>query len=166
MLTMESRIEVARPVDQLFAYLSDLSNWPQWLAGIQESRIEGSERIGVGAKVRQVAKFLGRRFEITGQVVEFSANKKIAMQVLSGPFPMALTMTVESIGQGSRLTTVLEADPGTYFRLAAPLVKPLLQRQLDADHATLKALVEEVVTAQQITTRRSSEKTSQEGSRR
>src|SRR5216684_3482899 len=136
MLTMESRIEIARPVDQLFAYLSDLSNWPQWLVGIQESRIEGSGRIGVGAKVRQVTKFLGRRFEVTGRIVEFDANKKIAMQVLTGPFPMALTMTVEGIGQESRLTTVLEADPGTYFRLAAPLVKPLLQRQLDADHAT------------------------------
>jgi len=47
------------------------------------------------------------------------------------------------------LTTVLEADPGTYFRLAAPLVKPLLQRQLDADHATLKALVEDGVPALQ-----------------
>jgi hypothetical protein len=69
------------------------------------------------------------------------------MQVLTGPFPMALTMTVEGIGQESRLTTVLEADPGTYFRLAAPLVKPLLQRQLDADHATLKALLEEAVPA-------------------
>jgi uncharacterized membrane protein len=147
MLTMESRIEIARPVDQLFAYLSDLSNWPQWLVGIQESQIEGSERIGVGAKVRQVAKVLGRRFEVTGQIVEFDANKKIAMQVLTGPFPMALTLTFEAIGQASRLTTVLEADPGTYFRLAAPLVKPLLQRQLDADHATLKALVEEGVPA-------------------
>jgi ribosome-associated toxin RatA of RatAB toxin-antitoxin module len=149
MLTMESRIEIARPVDQLFAYLSDLSNWPQWLVGIQESRIEGSEKIGVGAKVRQVAKVLGRRFEITGQVVAFDPNKKIAMQVLTGPFPMALTLTFEAIGQASRLTTVLEADPGTYFRLAAPLVKPLLQRQLDADHATLKALVEEGVPALQ-----------------
>jgi ribosome-associated toxin RatA of RatAB toxin-antitoxin module len=147
MLTMESRIEIARPVDQLFAYLSDLSNWPQWLVGIQESRIEGSEKIGVGAKVRQVAKVLGRRFEITGQVVEFDPNKKIAMQVLTGPFPMALTLTFEAIGRASRLTTVLEADPGTYFRLAAPLVKPLLQRQLDADHATLKALVEELIPA-------------------
>src|SRR5712692_1383969 len=147
MLTMESRIEIAHPVDQLFAYLSDLSNWPQWLVGIQESRIEGSEKIGVGTKVRQVAKFLGRRFEVTGRIVEFEANKKIAMQVLTGPFPMALTMTVEGIGQESRLTTVLKADPGTYFRLAAPLVKPLLQRQLDADLATLKALVEEGVPA-------------------
>jgi hypothetical protein len=96
----------------------------------------------MGNKVQQVIKFLGRRFDVTAQVVEYQKDGRIGMRVLSGPFPMAWTHALAQAGAGSSLTTRLEVDPGTYFAIAGPLLKPVVQRHFDADHATLKALLE------------------------
>jgi carbon monoxide dehydrogenase subunit G len=146
-LRVESTVDVRRSVDQVFGYLSDPGNWTQWLEGIVESSLEEGQTLRQGARVRQVIKFLGRRFDVTAEVIEYQAGDRIGMRVLSGPFPMAWTHVLQQAGEGTRLTTSLEVDPGTYFRLAGPLLKPVLQRHFDADHAGLKALLEAPVPA-------------------
>lgn len=54
---------------------------------------------------------------------------------------MAWTHTLDESDRGSHLTTSLEADPSSYFRIAGTLLKPVLQRHLDGDHQTLRALL-------------------------
>jgi hypothetical protein len=135
-------VEIERSVDQVFGYLSEPGNWTQWLEGIVESRQEVAGSLGMGNRVQQVIKFLGRRFNVMAQVVEYQKDGRIGMRVLSGPFPMAWTHVLAPAGVGSSLTTRLEVDPGTYFAIAGPLLKPVLQRHFDADHASLKALLE------------------------
>ncbi len=55
---------------------------------------------------------------------------------------MAWMHRVEGADGGTLLTTTLEADPGSFFTIAGSLLKGLLQRHFDNDHAALKALLE------------------------
>jgi ligand-binding SRPBCC domain-containing protein len=142
MVSVESQVNIDRPVSAVFDYLARPTNWPQWLDGILDATPEGAGSLGKGSRVRLVIKFLGRRFETTAQATEYRQDDRIGMQLLSGPFPMAWMHRVEEADGGTLLTTTLEGDPGSFFAIAGPLLKGLLQRHFDDDHATVKALLE------------------------
>lgn len=142
MLRIDSSVEISRPIDQVFAYLSTPSNWTQWLEGFTESHQEGDGSLVVGSKISQTIKFLGRRFDLMSEVVDYRSGRTIGMRVVSGPFPMAWTHEIEPAGSGTRVTTRLEADPGTFFSIAGPVLRPLVQHHLDDDHNQLKAILE------------------------
>jgi hypothetical protein len=55
---------------------------------------------------------------------------------------MSWTHEVEPAGSGTRMTTRLEADPGMFFSIAGPVLRPLVQHHLDADHNHLKTILE------------------------
>lgn len=142
MVKVESRVQIDRSLATVFGYLAQPQKWPEWLDGILDASLEGAESLSQGSRVRLIIKFLGRRFEATGQVIEYRQDDRIGMQVLSGPFPMSWRYRVEEVDGRTILTTTLEGEPGSFFAIAGPLLKPVLQRHFDDDHATLKALME------------------------
>ncbi len=142
MVKVESRVEIDRRPADVFAFLADPDNWSKWLDGIIESKQQGPGGMKPGTRVDQVIKFLGRRFDTTAEVVDCHWGSRLIMKVISGPFPMTWTHTVAAADGGSAVTTTLQADPGRFFRLAGPLLKPVLQRHFNDDHTTLKALLE------------------------
>lgn len=78
----------------------------------------------VGSKVSQTVKFLGRPFDLMSEVVDYRSGRTIGMRVIAGPFPMSWTHEIEPAGSGSRVTTRLEADPGTFISIAGPVLGP------------------------------------------
>ena len=65
------------------------------------------------------------------------------VRVTSGPIPGAGCYLFEPADGGStRFTQNFEAEPGGFFRLAEPLVARAIRRQMEADMATLKDLLE------------------------
>lgn len=144
MVEVESRVNINREPGEVFGFLAEPANWALWLEGIVESKQHGRGAITVGTRVNQVVKFLGRRFDITAQVIECDWNRRLTMKVISGPFPMSWTHLVVARDGGSAVITKLEANPGRFFRIAGPLLKPLVQRHFDEDHAALKSILERV----------------------
>ncbi len=148
MVKVESRVEINRRPADVFAFLIEPANWSSWLDGIIECRQLGAGGMTAGTRVSQVIRFLGRRFDTTAEVVDCQRDLRLTMKVISGPFPMSWTHLVDAADEGSAVTTTLDADPGRFFRVAGPLLKPLLQRHFDDDHATLKALLERASSTQ------------------
>ena len=142
MLRVQVEVAIKRPVDDVYQYLADPANWVNWLEGFVQSRQEGAMPLKVGSKLHQAVRFLGRRFDIDSEVTELVHDATIGVRVVSGPFPMAWRHLVATSGGGTRMTTVLEAEPGSYFKVAGPLLKPMLQRHLGDDHKRLKTLLE------------------------
>jgi hypothetical protein len=60
-----------------------------------------------------------------------------------GPFEQEYIYTFEQTGGGkTRLTHVVEAEPGGFFRLVGPLLERAGSRQFKADLQSLKDLME------------------------
>jgi hypothetical protein len=55
---------------------------------------------------------------------------------------MALSYTVESAGDGTRLHVVSEAEPGGIMKLAGPMITRMARNQIASDYANLKRLLE------------------------
>jgi hypothetical protein len=97
----------------------------------------------VGTTYRSVSKFLGRRIETTFEVTEHHPPHKQCIRVTSGPIPAVGCYLLDPAdGDSTRFRQTLEAEAGGFFRLAEPLVARAFRRQMQADMATLKDLLE------------------------
>jgi uncharacterized membrane protein len=139
----EHTVVVGRPADEVFEFLTDLSNVPSWQSGSIDVQ-EPKGMLGVGTTYVQVLRFLGKRIKARLEVTEFEPGRRFALKTLSGPVPFEVRHTLEPAdGQGAtRLRVELEGEPGGFFKLADGLVERNAQRQIERDFATLKELVE------------------------
>lgn len=141
-----ARVEISsmikRPVEDVFAVLSNVENNPKWSSSALGAKQTSPGPIGVGTTARFVGKFLGRRIENDSVITEFEANRKFSFESKSGPFPIKGSNTVEQIEGGTRVTATFDVEPGGFFKRAEPLVISMAKRQLQGDLDNLKDLME------------------------
>ena len=142
MAQMEISATIKRPVEDVWAVISNVENNPKWSSAALEAKQTSPGPIGVGTTARFVGKFLGRRIESESVVTEFEANRKYSFESKSGPFPIKGSNTVEQIEGGTRVTATFDVEPGGFFKLAEPLVMSMAKRQLQGDLDNLKDLME------------------------
>jgi uncharacterized protein YndB with AHSA1/START domain len=63
MLKLDFSCEIKRPVEEVFAYLTDPAKVPEWNPAVLQCREEPSGPVQVGSKLHKVSRILGRRFE-------------------------------------------------------------------------------------------------------
>ncbi len=141
MVRAEVSTTIKRPVEEVFAVMSDASRNPQWLSGVSETTKTSDGPIGVGTMWHGVGKFLGRRMESDSVYTEFEPNHKYALKATT-PFPMTLTFTFESVAGGTRVDQVVDAEPGGFFKLAGPLLVAAAKRQFKNDLDNFRDLLE------------------------
>jgi carbon monoxide dehydrogenase subunit G len=143
-MKIEYSILINRPVEEVFAYVSNVENWPQWISGASEARQTSPGSMGVGTTFTQVSHYLGRQFEVNAKVTEYELNRKFAVENDGKPVPYGNTITLERAGSSTRLYDVLKAsgDVGSLFKLAEPIMERMFRRQFEKDHETLKDLLE------------------------
>jgi uncharacterized protein YndB with AHSA1/START domain len=140
MINVESSTLVNRSPDDVFAYATDPAHVAEWQASALEVRVDGP--LQAGATGVEVRKFLGKRMESTMRIEAHEPPRRFALQVTSGPVPFHVEQTIEPEGDGSRISVVMEGEPGGFFKLAEPLVERAVKRELDGDLATLKDILE------------------------
>src|SRR5919199_113761 len=85
MPSAERTVTIRRPADQVFAYLADGTNDPQWRSGVLEIE-RTSDADGVGAVYRQVlAGPGGRRIAGDYRITVFDPPRRLEFQVIAGP---------------------------------------------------------------------------------
>jgi ligand-binding SRPBCC domain-containing protein len=141
---IEESVVINRPPEEVFDYVANRENLPEWSAPIQEVRKETQgPLLEEGARYTTVAKFLGRRFETPFEVIVHDRPRRHTDRSTGGPFPQEFTHIFEEVeGGGTRLTEVTDGEPGGFFRLAGPLLEIAGRRQFRADLDTLKDLLE------------------------
>jgi uncharacterized membrane protein len=129
MARVEVSTTIKRPVEDVFAVISNVENNPKWSSAALEAKQTSPGPIGVGTTAHFVGKLLGRRIESDSVVTEFVANRKWTFESKSGPFPITGTNTVEPIDGGTRVTVTFDVQPGGFFKLAEPLLISMAKRQ-------------------------------------
>ena len=141
MLKLDFSCEIKRPVDDVFAYLTDPAKVPEWNPAVLQCREEPSGPVQVGSMLHMVSRILGRRFESTLEVTEFTPNKKFVYKSNS-PFPVEATYLAEPTAGGTRVTVESVAEPAGFFKLAEPVLGRIAKKQIQTNHNTIKELLE------------------------
>ena len=101
-----------------------------------------------GSRYRDVFEDHGRRIELEAELVEVDPPRVIVVQLASDAFEATISQRLVEEDGGTRLTAVIDT---TYTMLAARLLASVVtrhaQKQLEADLARLKELVESESTA-------------------
>ena len=142
MLKIEKSVVINRPIEEVFAFVSDIEKLSQWMSELVEAQQTSEGSVGVGTTISAVAKPLGRRAESIQEVVEYEPNSKFALKSVSGPVASEDKYTFESVADGTKVTRVAEAETTGFFKLAEPLAARMMRRQFETNFANLKDLLE------------------------
>jgi uncharacterized membrane protein len=142
MAKIEVSTMIKRPVDEVFAVVSNSENAPRWNPASIEVKKTSAGPIGVGTTWRGVSNLLGQRLESLSEIVEYEPNRRIALKGKQGPMQLRSRATFESVDGSTRVNLTLEGDPGGVFKLAEPIVVKLGTRQFETALANLKDLME------------------------
>jgi uncharacterized protein YndB with AHSA1/START domain len=139
-IRFEFSVNIDRPASEVFAYLTDPANLPEWQSSAIEAHWEGEK--AKGGRVKEVRKFLGRRMESELEVTEYEPDRRFGLKVLTGPVPFSVHHRLEARNGGTTLTFTGEGEPGGFFKLAEPIVARTAERQFRGDFETLKDVLE------------------------
>ena len=142
MTHVEISIDIDRPPAEVFAFISNFENNPRWQSGMVAAKFTSEGPLAVDSTYVQISKFLGRRIESSFEVIEYEPNKMVKARTTASSFPIQFMRSVEPLGDGTRVKAVIEGEARGFFKLAGPLLDPMVQRQIEADYANLKRILE------------------------
>ncbi len=141
MIELESSQIIRRPIEEVFAYMSDLRHQPEHQSGLLEMHQMTEGPVGIGTTFVGVRRFLGRKMESTMEIIEYEPNAKLTWKTISGPTPFVSSWRFESTPEGTRLIWNLEAEVG-FLGLAEPLIAAAIRREAKASAGHLKDFLE------------------------
>ena len=128
----ELTIEIARTPEDVFSYLTDVSNLPSWQGGVKSATLRDG-------RIEESRSLLGRELRTTLEVVEREEPRLFTLRALDGPVPFTVRHALEPADGGTRLTVTADGDvPG----FAAGLLSRHAERQFRKNFERLKQLLE------------------------
>jgi uncharacterized membrane protein len=138
-LEFENTIRIDRPVEEVFAFLSDFENIPKWNYYVLEVRQLSEGSIGVGTTYHQVRKSDQQDLRI----IEFEPGHTVAVKTLPQSSPdLEMRFTLYEEGSTTRVRDEWKLNtgrPAIFERLAGGRIKSAVAENL----AKLKELLEE-----------------------
>ena len=142
MLKIEISAVIHRPVEEVFAVASNPETYSKWSPGLIEVKRISEGPVGVGTTWRLVRQALGQRLEGDLELTEYEPNLKFTLDSKSRPFPGEARWTFDVVEGGTRVSVVLQAEPGGFFKLAEPLLRSFTKGTMETELANLKDLME------------------------
>ena len=148
-LSASVELQIERPIEDIWAYVSDVRNQDAWVDGMSESQLVGdSEQVRRGSQIRAVYSYGGGTAPVAMTVTEFRAPRLIAIETSDGPFPF--TGRLELDRRGSSATLVRNSMTAgsdhifttLMFRFLPFITRPLMTKQLRKELTQLKTILE------------------------
>jgi ligand-binding SRPBCC domain-containing protein len=141
---LEGSIVINRPIDEVWAYLTDWFNAPRVSgSGIIGLRQTSPGPLGVGSTLQGRRVILGFETRNVFQVTEFDPPHALTSTATGRPFRSLVSrVTLEPTTDGTLVvdSTVFELQPA--MKLLWPFVGPFVRRRHHASFARAKALIE------------------------
>ena len=137
-------IEVARPPDEVFAYVTDPSTFPEWQQGVVSGHMD-APMTRVGSKCTTIRRIGGGEREVTTEITEYDPPRRWADRGIDGPIRAIVAVTVLPIAAGSqsRLTIDLDFTGHGIGKVLVPLmVRRQAAREMPGNMARLKQRLE------------------------
>ena len=142
MVSFQNSILINRPLDEVFALLSNAENETRWRSGEVAVKQTSNGPIGIDSTWTSVAQILGQRIENQMAFTEYEANWKYTVRSQSGPYPYENQVTFERVADFTMVCMRAEVEAGPFFKMGEPLLTSIVKRQTQDDLANLKNMME------------------------
>jgi uncharacterized protein YndB with AHSA1/START domain len=130
MIEFTIETEIARPVSDVFAYVTDPDKLATWQTNTVSAVAEPAGPIGIGTRIHEVHRAPGGKQLASGvEVSEYDVNATFALHMIDGPLPIDARFTFTPTESSTRMTFAAHGHPSGPMRLAQPLLRRTLKRQ-------------------------------------
>ena len=122
MAPITNTIEVARPAEEVFAYVTDPRHMPEWQKGCLAGKLD-TTTTRVGSRCTTTRKIGGRERDVTTEITQYDPPRRWADRGIDGPIRAIVEVTVEPVEEGSsRVTIGLDFAGYGIGKLLVPMV--------------------------------------------
>jgi uncharacterized protein YndB with AHSA1/START domain len=124
MAPIVTSVDIARPQDEVFAYVTDPSRFAEWQAGVEGGSAEGGTSPHVGAKCTTTRRVGGTVRQATSEITKIDPPSSWGIHGIDGPIRAIVDVTVEPVNGStqSRVTIELDFEGQGIGKLLVPLV--------------------------------------------
>ncbi len=114
-------VTVARPIDEVFAYLSNFTTTTAWDPGtVRTVRISGEG--GLGTRYANTSTFNGRETNLVYEVIDFKLNERVQLRGQNKTLTAIDTLTFAMTDGGTRVTYDANFTFKGITKIAAPFL--------------------------------------------
>ena len=143
-MKVEHAVFINLPIEETFAYMSNLENQTDWSGFVISARKISSGEMLIGTTVRCTIRILGRWFETTYEIVECKPDRYFTFKSIIGVAPNFTCIRFEpqeSGGTNVSMEIIIDFTGG-YLGFDETMITNLVSRQIANDLQTLKDLLE------------------------
>ena len=133
-------VVIARPITEVFGFVTDLGNEVRWQPEIVSVAIQGPLRAGAVFTETRVS--FGRRFDWEFVITRFEPPHVISIETLTGTAPYRGSRIFEIVAEGTRVTEVGELTLPWFARALDPLATRLARAPVREAYGRLRTLLE------------------------
>jgi len=140
---LTSKTTINRPLEEIFYWVTNSENDPEWWPAVKESKCVTEVKRGVGMGYQQTAVFLGKKFDNYFECIEYEPPRRIKWTGGETMIPFVAEMFFDPVDE-KNTTVRFEAElrAPRAFRLIEPLAVAILRTQSDGFFRKLKEVME------------------------
>lgn len=141
-MRFETLVRIARPIEEVFAYVSDPGNFPAWNSAVETvRRTTGARAVGSTYAMKRRLPSGSAANEL--EIVAFEQPREFAIRTTSGPTPFVYRYRFSPEDGETVVQLDAEVELGGTAALVGPLARRFVKRGVDENFATLKRILEE-----------------------
>jgi uncharacterized protein YndB with AHSA1/START domain len=143
MLRVTTSIPIDRPVDDVFAFVTDVDNVRLWDPKVIAAEITADGSMKEGAVVRESRRVWWGTIDATYRVIEYEPTTKFCLEGEAGGVRATSCLQLVGTGSATEMTFVGEYQGSPLFQLLRHVSRPFVQRNVTTTMRAIKQLLEE-----------------------
>lgn len=143
MISVEDKIVINRPIEQVFSFAANPDNFPQFQSDVVKSKVITEGPLRVGSKFEEVVRIVGRSVETVCEITEYDHPRKMSFKsVSSQAINYGGDILLDVVDGGTQVNLAARASLRGLWRLAEPLFAGEARRGVADELRKLKTVLE------------------------
>jgi uncharacterized protein YndB with AHSA1/START domain len=142
MITFEASTRINRPIEDVFAYVSDPRNFPRWNSAVESVGKKSASERGAGSTYLMERDLPTGRAVNELEVVASERLREFAIRATTGPTPFLYRYRFSSDNDETFVRLEAQVELPSAAALLPQLARRVIKKGVDDNFATLKRILE------------------------
>jgi uncharacterized protein YndB with AHSA1/START domain len=147
-MKFQNSVQIDRPIDRVFEYVSNPDKRSEWDGDLVETRRTSEGGLGVGSTSEDIYQMNGRRMKFQTSIVEWSPPTTLVWRGVADSMTAEGHWTFTEIDGGTRVNLAMGMNTSNpIFKLMAPLMRGKMEKQMAETSQRMKRSAEAEIPA-------------------